>query len=40
MSHFPFSVRLWAEKSRDLMPMWRMCTVAGTGELGKKKHAR
>lgn len=37
MSHFPFSVRLWAEKSRDLMPTWRMCTVTGTGELGKNE---
>ncbi len=37
MSHFLFTVRLWAEKSRELKWMSGMCTVAGRGKLGWKE---
>lgn len=37
MSHFLFTVRLWAEKSGELMQMSSMCKVTSRGELGWKE---
>ena len=37
MSHFLFTVRLWAEKSRELMRMSCACRVTGRGESGREE---